>query len=88
MTTFDPETVDLSALAQALERLVPAPQREGAVVGRTALRNAVAAHLACSDAMAERIVDTMVARGFLTWDDGDVPPGQLPSPGRWRIRPA
>lgn len=88
MTTLDPETVDLAALAQALDRLVPAPQREGDVVGRTALRDAVAAHLACSDALAERIVDTMVARGFLAWDDGDVPPGELPSPGRWRIKPA
>lgn len=78
MTALDPETVDLAALARALEQRVPAAQREGAVVGRTALRDAVTVHLACSEAMAENIVDTMVARGFLAWDDA-------PPPGHWRI---
>jgi hypothetical protein len=36
---------------------------EGAVVGRTALRDAVAEGLGCSLLEAEQIVDTMVARG-------------------------
>lgn len=86
MTTLDPETVDLAALAQALERRVPAAQRDGAVVGRTALRDAVADQLACSEAMAERIVDTMVARGFLWLDQPPVTAGAPPVPGRWRIK--
>lgn len=36
---------------------------EGAVVGRTALRDAVAQVLGCSLLEAEQIVDTLVARG-------------------------
>lgn len=85
MTTLDPETVDLAAVARALDAAVPAPQREGVVVGRTALRDATARHLGCSDAMAERLVDTMVARGFLTFEAPAGPAGAPLHPGRWRI---
>lgn len=82
MTTLDPETVDLAAVARALDAAVPAPRREGAVVGRTALRDATARHLGCSDALAERIVDTMVARGFLVFEQ---PPGAPGVPARWHV---
>jgi len=61
---FDPEAVDLAALATQLRNLF-AGAVEGPVVGRTRLRDAVAEHLACSQPDSERIVDTMVGRGFL-----------------------
>lgn len=38
---------------------------EGPIVGRTALRDAVAAHLACSQLEAERLVDTLILRGCI-----------------------
>lgn len=61
---FAPESVDLAALRGALEETCGAFV-EGDVVGRTRLRDEVARRLACSVLDAERIVDTMVGRGFL-----------------------
>lgn len=61
---FDPESVDLAALRAALETSCGAFV-EGEVVGRTRLRDEVLLQLACSVLEAERVVDTMVGRGFL-----------------------
>ncbi len=61
---FDPESVDLAALRSALEARCGAFV-EGEVVGRTALRDEVAQQVGCSVLDAERLVDTMVGRGFL-----------------------
>jgi len=61
---FDPESVDLAALRSALEERCGAFV-EGEVVGRTALRDEVARQVGCSVLDAERLVDTMVGRGFL-----------------------
>jgi len=61
---FDPESVDLAALRSALEQKCGAFV-EGEVVGRTRLRDEVIQELRCSVLDAERIVDTMVGRGFL-----------------------
>lgn len=69
---FDPESVDLAALRGSLETACGAFV-EGEVVERTRLRDEVARQLACSVLEAERIVDTMVGRGFLrrqTTSDG------------------
>lgn len=69
---FDPESVDLRELVRALLR-VSELSAVGAVVGRTHLRDEVARHLGCSMLEAERLVDTMVARGFVAQrkaDDG------------------
>jgi hypothetical protein len=38
----------------------------GSIVGRTLLRDEVARDLSCSLFEAEQVVDTMVARGFLS----------------------
>lgn len=62
-TRFDPESVDLAALQSALERRC-GTFVEGDVVGRTRLRNEVVDQLGCSVLDAERIVDTMIGRGF------------------------
>jgi hypothetical protein len=70
--------VDLAPLAALVSRL-PTSAREGFVMGRTACKNAVAAHLACSEAEAELLVDTMVGRGLLRFEKaGD-------GPGVWRV---
>jgi hypothetical protein len=42
----------------------------------------VADDLRCGDAMAERLVDTMVSRGFFTYVEPSSPPEV---PGYWRI---
>lgn len=41
------------------------PAVDGDVVGRTVMRNAVVNGLGCSELQAERIVDTLIARGFV-----------------------
>ena len=64
MDRFDPESIDLAALAAHLERAVGIATA-GAVVGRTRLRDEVVRHLGCSQLEGERLVDTMVGRGFL-----------------------
>ncbi|MBK6520051.1 MAG: hypothetical protein IPM79_27975 [Polyangiaceae bacterium] len=72
MDRFDPESIDLAALAAHLERAVGIATA-GAVVGRTRLRDEVVRHLGCSQLEGERLVDTMVGRGFLlrrTREDG------------------
>lgn len=62
--SFDPEAIDLASLRAQLEQRCGAFV-EGEVVGRTLLRDEVARHLDCSALEAERVVDTMVGRGFL-----------------------
>jgi hypothetical protein len=60
----DPESVDLATLVVVLRRTCGASVL-GAVVGRTRLRDEITRHLDCSLLMAERIVDTMIGRGFI-----------------------
>jgi len=64
----DVEEIDLAALASALGRAFSGAPPAGYIRGRTALRDAVAAHAHCSDVTAERLVDTMVSRGLLRFD--------------------
>jgi hypothetical protein len=61
---FAPETVDLESLRNVLEEQCGSFV-EGDIVGRTRLRDEVSRHLGCSELEAERLVDTMVGRGFL-----------------------
>ncbi|MFO0611881.1 MAG: hypothetical protein U0414_04785 [Polyangiaceae bacterium] len=61
---FDAESIDLEDLREMLDERC-GPIVEGDIVGRTRLRDEVARHLACSVLEAERVVDTMVGRGFL-----------------------
>lgn len=62
------EDIDLAAVAAALGRVFEASPARGYVRGRTALRDAVQDHLRCSSGTAERIVDTMIGRGFLRFE--------------------
>lgn len=57
--------VDLRALARTLGAVVHPAHRVGRVVGKTALRDAAAAHLGCSLLEAEQLVDTLIANGLL-----------------------
>lgn len=71
---FEPESIDLDALRSSLHQRCGA-YVEGEVVGRTRLRDEVVDELTCSMLEAERIVDTMISRGFLrkqTASDGRV----------------
>ncbi len=61
----DIEDVDLAALAAALRQAFEGSSPVGYVRGRTGLRDAVVAHLGCSEAEAERLVETMISNGFL-----------------------
>lgn len=63
MSTLDPERVDLAALVAHLRHELPEAPR-GAISGRTVMRDVVAKHLGCSALEAEKLVDTLVARGF------------------------
>jgi len=62
--SIDPESIDLAELAVVL-RSACGGTIAGAVVGRTRLRDEVSRHLECSQLEAERIVDTMIGRGFI-----------------------
>jgi hypothetical protein len=66
--SLDVENIDLAAVAAALSRLFEDSPPRGYVRGRTLLRDAVAKHLDCSIVDAERLIDTMVGRGFLRFD--------------------
>jgi hypothetical protein len=79
---MDPEAVDLAALAERLIRQAPSSPISGYLVGKTWFRDAVVSDLGCSELEAERIVDTLVNRGFLTYS-GD--PGSASPLGVWRI---
>jgi hypothetical protein len=61
---FDPESVDLAVLARWL-REAYGSSVEGAVVGRTILRDEVVRRLGCSQLEGEQLVDTMIARGIV-----------------------
>ena len=61
---LDLESLDLAVLAAVLSSACR-PPIEGAVVGRTRLRDEVARHLGCSQLEAELVVDTMIGRGFI-----------------------
>lgn len=63
MATLDVESVDLAALVTAMQSRFSAPF-EGAVMGRTNMRDFVSEELECSELEAEQIVDTLVARRF------------------------
>lgn len=69
MAHFDPESIDLAALAAHLRETLGSVTA-GAIVGRTAFRDQIALHLVCSQLDAERLVDTMVGRGFLVQEVG------------------
>jgi hypothetical protein len=64
MERFDPDAVDLAALARTLMDGC-GPSVAGSVVGRTRLRDEVVRSLGCSLLEAEQLVDTMIGRGFL-----------------------
>jgi hypothetical protein len=62
---MDIDNLDLAPLLEHLSEVFRFAPPEGAVVGRTALRDAVAEFLSCSQLQAEEIVDTLVMRNYL-----------------------
>jgi hypothetical protein len=61
------EEIDLAQLTRSLRGRLAGAAPTGYLDGRTALRDAVADELACSELEAEEIVDTLVARGFVRY---------------------
>jgi hypothetical protein len=59
------EELDLRALLEYLAGVFSGAPPEGAIAGRTAFRDALAAKLACSQLEAEELVDSLVLRGYL-----------------------
>jgi hypothetical protein len=62
------EEVDLAELTSSLQQRFERAAPRGYLDGRTALRDAVADELECSELEAEDIVDTLVARGFVRYE--------------------
>jgi hypothetical protein len=58
------ESVDLAKVAQHLMSACGGSV-EGAVVGRTRLRDEVVGYLQCSQLEGEQVLDTMINRGFV-----------------------
>jgi hypothetical protein len=83
-----PESIDLLALCQRLRRHDPTLDRvEGYLEGKTLLRDRLVALLDCSELEAERLVDTLEARGFLRFRGSE---RKGTTPGYWELteRPA
>ena len=83
-----PESIDLLALCQRLRRHDATLARiEGYLEGKTLLRDRLVALLSCSELEAERLTDTLEARGFLRFRASG---RQGTSPGYWELsdRPA
>jgi hypothetical protein len=64
----DVEDVDLAQIAADLRGVFESAPPTGYVRGRTAIRDAVVARLGFSEAVAERLVETMVGRGFIRFE--------------------
>lgn len=83
MVDCDIESIDLATLAEDIAEVFGGVTPEGYLRGRTAVRDAVAAQLGCSDMTAENIVETMISSGFLRFD-GD-PTAAESEAHRWLI---
>ncbi len=79
MSRFDPETIDLQLMADQLCAAL-GQAVEGAVVGRTRLRDEVVRQVGCSQLEGELLVDTMVGRGFLVLQQAET------ASAHWMIR--
>lgn len=79
----DIESIDLALLAAEISAIFGGVSPEGYLSGRTALRDAVAERLGCSDTTAENIVETMISRGFVRFE-GD-PTSTSSEDDRWVI---
>jgi hypothetical protein len=76
MTDLHP--TDLAGLADHLREVFRGVPLDGFVVGRTRLRDATVEHMKCSQAEAERLIETMIARGIIVFEralDGGEPGG-------------
>ncbi len=67
---MDFDSIDLASVGEHL-RDVYGSRVEGAIVGRTRLRDEVAQYCSLSLLQAEELVDTMIMRGFITEESRD-----------------
>lgn len=59
------EEIDLQALSHAVGMRLGSTIEASYLRGRTAIRDAIAAHLGCSDYEAEELVETLELQGFV-----------------------
>jgi hypothetical protein len=78
MATDSIPNVDLAELAGHLSQTFEGVSLEGSIVGRTKLRDAVTRYLGCSSLQSDILVDMMVGRGILVFDEQVVP-------NTWRV---
>jgi len=81
---FRVEHTDLAQLARKLRRVFADGPPTGYLLGRTIVRDAIVLELECSQLEAERVVDTMVVRGFLRYPCA---PDRIDNPVAWTISP-
>lgn len=62
---LEPETIDLAQVAEELRRFFWESPPVGYLRGRTAFRDAIVQRLGCSEVVAEDLVDTLEAQGYL-----------------------
>jgi hypothetical protein len=77
------EDVDLATLTESLRERFTGARPLGYLEGRTALRDAAALELECSELEAEDIIETLVARGFIRYE-GD-PQAELDDGRAWSL---
>jgi hypothetical protein len=82
---MDPESVDLAVLAAALDEAFSSAAPRGYVTGRTVFRDELVRRYRWSEAEAERIVETMIQRGFLRYEGDATAAERTPAP--WTVRP-
>ena len=79
------EEIDLAALAAAVRARLGSPLEASYLRGRTSIRDAIVAHLACSVYQAEELVDTLELQGYVRFPH--LPDDTHPSGRRyWHIR--
>jgi hypothetical protein len=65
MSPIDPEAVDLLEVMRRIAGAFGVQLQGGLLEGKTRLRDWVVSDLDCSQSEAERVVDTLEARGFI-----------------------
>lgn len=87
MPPIDPEAVDLLDVTRRMAGAFGVQFRGGMLEGKTRLRDWVVRELDCSQSEAERIVDTLEARGFIRFSSSPTavgPPSDAAN-GAWQL---
>lgn len=84
MDPKDPEQLHLPTLVRELIGDLQTANLPGYVMGKTAIRDAIASRLHCSQLKSEELVDTLTVQGFAHFVDDPDDDG----PGYWVLTPS